>query len=640
MKRSTLLLGSLMMIGFATKAQTQAEGVKALDYENFATAKRIFSGLVKSSPSDPLNYYYLGIALCNTLNFDSARIIFNAGTQADPKSIYNYVGLGRTYLEQNNTQQAQQYFDKAKSLTNQKDLTQYITIADAYTNAQHPDYNMAVNLSNKAIEYSNKNADVYWELGSAYEGLKRSGDAVNAYERATELNPSMAKAYTRIGVIWMEARRGELSKENFDKALQADPNYPPAYRDLAELYHATGQDDKATEAFEKYRSLADKDDNLEFRYAQFLFLTKNYQDALNILENLKTKMDVPVLYRLLGYSNYEIGNYPEGLKQIRTFFVKTDPAKILPSDYEYLGKLEMHTGADSVGFLDIQKAISVDSSKYYLEDTIATYLYKQKKYAEAGEYFEKKIALMPKNAPFKDVASSYFQAGKAYYFGHKYADSDSVFQKLSTLSPDWPISYLFIARNMLFIDSLDTARSKAFPYYQMYVSKAYNDSITYKKDLAEAYQYLGNYNAFNRNYGSSLYYFGKALMIDPNNNEVNETVKEIKAQYKATPGSPIAVEKDSSGFQIPVIINGNTVKCLYNPLVVGISVTPDARSQFTGTESNGGGTASIVKVGEHSVKNVPITVDENAKRPISIGADVLNKMNIVLDFASSSLLQR
>jgi len=449
----------------------------------------------------------------------------------------------------------------------------------------------------------------------------------------------MAKAYSRTGVIWTEARRGELAEESFQKALKADPNFPPAYRDLAELYHAIGKDDKATETFKKYLELADKDCPTQFRYAQFLFLTKKYQDALNILDQVKPCLDVPVLYRMYGYSYYEIGNYPEGLKQMRTFFVKVDPAKILPSDYEYLGKLEMKTG-DSVGFLDIEKAISLDSSKYYLEDSIATFLYKQKRYAEAGDYFAKKISLMPKNAPFKDVASSYFQAGKAYYFGKRYLSSDSIFAKLGELSPDWPISYLFRARNMLFIDSLDTARSKAFPFYQMYVSKAYNDSVTYKKDLTEAYQYLGNYNAFNRSYGSSLYYFGKVLVNDPNNSEVNETVKEIKAQYKQLPGSPISIEKDSAGYQIPAIINGNTIKCLYYPLINGISVAPDASGQFFGGESNGNGTLPILKVGDHSVKNVAVVMNNNAKRPISIGADVLNKMNIVLDFSSGSLLQR
>jgi tetratricopeptide (TPR) repeat protein len=641
MKKLKVLTGLILFSALTAWGQNQADGIKAIEYENLLTAKRIFLQLTAGNTSDPLNYYYLGIVYSSIGKIDSARIAFNAGVQADPKMIHNYIGLGRTYLDQNNQQQAQQYFDKAKSLTTHKDLNLYIHMANAYTNSQHPDYNMSVTLLNKAIEYSNKNAEVYWELGNAYEGLGKSGDAVNAYERALELNPGYAKAHTRIGVIWRNARRGELSNESFKKATTIDPNYPPAYREEAELFHAIGQDDKAREAFEKYRSLADKDDNLEYRYGVFLFLTNKYQDALNVFNELKSRMTNPILYRLLGYSNYEVGNYAEGLRYMKLFFLESDPAKILPSDYEYLGKLELRTGNEEKAFGGISEAILRDSSKYYLEDTLATHLYKQKRYAEAGDHYMLKIAAMPKNTPFKEVASSYFQAGKAYFFGKKYKSSDSVFAKLSSLSPDWPISYLFRARNHLYIDSLDTARSKAFPYYQMFVSKAYADSNTFRKELTEAYQYLGNYNAFNRSYGASLYYFGKVMILDPNNNEVAATIKDIRDNYKQPAASSIAIAKDSAGYQIPSIINGNTINCTYDPMTLGLSVSPEGSSRYFGGKGNGSAAmASILKVGDRSLKNVTLSLSENQKREITMGADVLNRMNIVLDYASSSLLLR
>src|ERR1043165_4757857 len=140
MRRRNLLVLLFMSFTISLKAQTTGEGIKAIDYENYATAHRIFSQLVKSQPNDPLNYYYLGIVYCTMEKIDSARAVFNAGVQTDAKSIYNYVGLGRTYLEQNNVQQAAQNFDKAKSLTTQKDITQYKLIADAYSSAAHPNY--------------------------------------------------------------------------------------------------------------------------------------------------------------------------------------------------------------------------------------------------------------------------------------------------------------------------------------------------------------------------------------------------------------------------------------------------------------------------------------------------------------------
>ena len=103
-------------------AQSFDEGIKAIDAENFATARGIFTNLIQQQPLEAKNYYYLGVVFCMVTNTDSARIIFNKGTEVDPKAYSNYVGLGRTYLDQNNEQKAQEYFDKAKSLTNQKDI--------------------------------------------------------------------------------------------------------------------------------------------------------------------------------------------------------------------------------------------------------------------------------------------------------------------------------------------------------------------------------------------------------------------------------------------------------------------------------------------------------------------------------------
>src|ERR1700752_4169108 len=132
--KSRILLVALFISHIASvTAQSIDAGIRAIDYENYATARRTFLQLEKSQPDNALNYYYLGIVYCNLGKIDSARMSFNNGIQADPKSIYNYVGLGRTYLEQNNTQLATQNFDKAKSLTSQKDVTQYKLIADAYS---------------------------------------------------------------------------------------------------------------------------------------------------------------------------------------------------------------------------------------------------------------------------------------------------------------------------------------------------------------------------------------------------------------------------------------------------------------------------------------------------------------------------
>ncbi len=178
----------MMSVGLAVQGQTTEQGAKALEYENYATARSIFSKLVHQQPSNAQNYYYLGITLCNLDKFDSARTVFTAGTEADSKAINNYAGLGRVALDQNKAQEATQYFDKVKSLTSPKDVNQYLLIADAYTSAQHPNYEMAVTLLSKAKDLNNRNAEVFWLLGKTYEAMNRSGEAVKVYKVPGTMN--------------------------------------------------------------------------------------------------------------------------------------------------------------------------------------------------------------------------------------------------------------------------------------------------------------------------------------------------------------------------------------------------------------------------------------------------------------------
>lgn len=635
MKSSAMMMLVLLSF-FATSAQSIDDGIKALDYENYATAKRIFKQLIIQNPAEARNYYYLGQAYTWLGQGDSARIIYNAGTQADPKSIYNFIGMGRTYLDQNNLQKAKEYFDRAQSLTTAKDVTQYVLIGDAYANSIHPNYQEAINQLNKALTFNNKTADVYWELGIAYEGQGKGGDAVSAYERAAELNPALAKASTRVGIIWRLARNYNQSLTSFQKALQADPNFPPAYREMAELYFYTSQFDKAKEAYQKYLDMADKDDYTQFRYAQYLFLTKDYQGSLTILNQLRAKIDLPVMWRLSAYSNYESGNYQEGLNQMNTFFQKVDSARILSSDYEYYSKLLAKTNQDSLAIIYDLKAIQLDSTKFALYNDIGGILFMEKKYHEAALAYAEKVKASKKDATLQD----YFNEGKSFYFSKEFLAADSAFADMTTLNKQWPISYFWRARVMTNLDNPDSVKGLAAPYYQLVIEKASVDTVKYKKELMESYKYLGDINALKENYGASLYYYGKYMALDPANTEVPKTIESVKALYKNTSSTSLTLQKDSAGYIIPVTINNNTINFTYDASVPGMAVNADGAKIIGAGSESGTLKADQIKIADRTLKNALVSVKPDLKHSYAISSVTLNQMNIVIDYVTGSLLLR
>ncbi|MCS6991707.1 MAG: tetratricopeptide repeat protein [Chitinophagales bacterium] len=631
---------AIMLITPGLFAQPYQQGIKALEYENFHSAYRLFRQQVQAQPSDPMASYYLGLTLCYLGKPDSAIAVFTHGLSLDAKNYYNYIGLGRAYLEKNQPAKANEYFEKARSLTSAKDQNYYLAVAEACIRAEHPDYARAVSLLNRVIELNNRNAEAYWLLGLAYEGMgvSRTGDAVSAYERATELNPSLAKAYTRMGRIWRDAQRGELSKTNFDKAIAADPHYPPAYRERAELFYMIGQTEKAVQDYHQYLKLADESDETRFRYAQFLFLTKKYNEVADILASLWGKIDKPIYFRLMAYTAYETGKYEEGLRHLEEYFRRIDPNKIIAADYEYQTRLNLALGRAEEAKKAAFAAVAMDSSKADLYGDLAKWEYDRKNFPEAARFYAMKIAVAPRKAQIVD----YFNLGRSHYQAANYAAADSAFATVIRLNPNWAVGYLWRGRSQQGLDHthLDSVRGLAVPYYLMVLEKASSDATRFSRELVEAYEYLGNINLIRNHYGTATYYYQQALALNPGNEAIKQTMSAIKERYKPVPPASMPLTAHTEGLQAEMIING--VKQLYplSALVLGVSVNQEGSALLGWSPAESQGKVTVVKVGERSLSQVPVSINENQKQPVLVGVDVLNRMNIVIDFANNQLLFR
>src|SRR5215831_8507367 len=179
-KKWKLIAPIFSLLATSAFAQTLDDGIKQLDYENYASARKIFQGLIQKSPSDARNYYYLGQVYEYFERNDSARMVFNQGIQADAKSIWDVIGLSQTYLSEGNSNGANDQFSKAKSMTNSKDVTNYWLIGRAYLYSMKPNAQAAMDQLQQAVQvnFNAKNAadknlmaEVKYELGNAYAAL-------------------------------------------------------------------------------------------------------------------------------------------------------------------------------------------------------------------------------------------------------------------------------------------------------------------------------------------------------------------------------------------------------------------------------------------------------------------------------------
>ncbi|TZF86337.1 hypothetical protein FW774_04630 (plasmid) [Pedobacter sp. BS3] len=532
-------------------AQNIDDAKKAIDAEQYQKAKDVLKKLITEKPAEPENYFFLGNVYLKTDYIDSAKATYNKGVAADAKNPLNYVGLGAVDLSANNTAAAKANFDKAIELKKRKDELPLLYIGRAYIDTKKPDYTTAINYLEQAKALNEKNAEVYLALGDAHRAMKDNSAAYSDYRTAYDMDNKLLRAKVELGVINKQSKAFKESADEFNSVLAIDPNYGPAYRELAETYYLWANAEpkeydtrikQALQYYEKYIDLTDKSLDSRMRHADFLILAKDYK-ALEAEAQAMSQIDKtnPRIFRYLGYSAYENGNYAASEKAIQEFINKVDSSRVIARDYLYLGKAQLKTDttANSKGFANLEKAVDMDSTIADDMSDIAKELYTARKYGEAARIYE--LATQSPKVPLLD----YYYLGVSHYFDYgakKTANlnpdkqilvqADSAFSKLLQRSPTTEQAILYRARIHRLMDDENDSQGLAVPYYQQYVELVTvtrpEKAEKNKTQMVEAYTYLGSVSARkDQDNAKALEYFNKGLALDPQNATLLEAKKAV-----------------------------------------------------------------------------------------------------------------
>jgi tetratricopeptide (TPR) repeat protein len=561
-KAITLSLG-LVMMGVASFAQSLADAKKAMDAEQYQKATSMLKTLVASQAKDGDNYFSLGNVYLLTDEIDSARAAFTSGTTADPKNALNYVGLGHADLMSGNATSAKTNFDKAIDL-GKKDYQTYLQIGKAYLGQKKPDYAAALPNLQKADELDSKDKDpeTFLAIADYYAMQHKNSEAYNMYLRATDINPALYRVFVQIGKMYKEAYAFAEAEAQLKKAIEGDPNYGPAYREYAELLlQWSYQDPKNGDAkradaltnMKKYLDLTDKSFESRLRYAQFLVYAGDFATLSNEVATLNApdanNPKTFVVIRMRGYSAIENKNYPQGVQFMNELFArKQDTARILGSDYLYLGKALEGTGNDSLAVINITKGVELDTTKVEDLAEIGKKYYAAKSYGKAIPVFKKVISLNSKNP---NMAMNYYYLALAEYVksGAKdrglLVESDSALAKVITLAPEYDPAFLYRARINKAIDVIDnpeTQKGLAVPFYEKYITLLTvtkpEKAAAHVRDLADSYNYLGfYYSGIDKEKAKE--YFNKTLAIDPANAYAADNLKILSAPPAQPKKAPI-----------------------------------------------------------------------------------------------------
>lgn len=529
-------------------AQSLKEGLRAMDFEKYEQARNIFKELIKKEPTNGDNYYYLGQAYINLIQNDSAEMSYNQGTKIAPASPSNYAGLGELRLMEGKKFDAKTLFDKALSFSRTRsgaytDIHAIHIVANSMVNvAQDKMLVEAENLIQMGYEQNKKDYDLLVAGGDVYLEKNDGGNAATFYERAIAIEPNNPKAYTRVAVIWLRVKNFEAAQNDLNRAFEKDPNYAPAWKYQAELYYAKRNFAKAKEAYSNYLANSEPSSANQIRFARILFLSKDYETALEKIEEIQqTEKENLLLYRLRAYATYEVistkndvEKAKQGLEALEFYMKKTDPKNIGVLDYQYLGRLESKVpGKDSLALVHLNKALEMNPDEYDIYPDIAKVYNKLKRFNDAGDTYKKYISLST-----KVNAGDYYLMGKAYYFGKSYALADSAFAKVNEMKPDYADAYYWRGMSLSALDpesKSDAPKAIMDKYIELQTAdpaKYEANKDKWKKDLINAYSYLGYFYLVREKLPESKSkvkeYYKKVLELDPENANAKKVLAESK----------------------------------------------------------------------------------------------------------------
>ncbi len=557
MNKFSTLSVAILATAFTTQAQDINQAKKAIDAEQFESAKSILKSIIKTKPSNGTAFFTLGNVYLEQNIQDSAKIYFDKGLMASEDARLNNIGLGQMDLDKNDLTAAQAKFALALKDMKKKDIQEFIYVANAYMNAEKPDYKAAIaTLTNPAIK-NNQDAQLQLALGDAYYGDGKQNEAYVAYRSAFQLDNTLLKAKMQLGVLLKGAKSYDEALKAYDEVIALNPNYGPVYRELSETYYKIARNKPSQAAanykialghYDKYMSLTDYSLNSRMRRADFLILIEDYA-ALEVEANKMTELDKvnPRIYRYLGYAAYKNGNLDVAIKALEGF-ISAPGNKVIALDYLNLGlsRIKKATSADGLsvdpagyaqGLADIKKGVEMEPLAVQSLSEVGKKMFSQKLYNEASGIFQfgantKESTTFLDDNVYYGLAIYYANINKAKEGKADAAalqNADAAFERVLAASPTYLEAYLYRARTNRLLEK-DDLMVKNYEDYVAKVTVLGTEELAkpaVKTKFIEAYNNIAASFA-NTDKAKAIEFFNKTLALDAANSYASESLKILK----------------------------------------------------------------------------------------------------------------
>lgn len=142
----------------------------------------------------------------------------------------------------------------------------------------------AISAYQQALQFQPNFFEAYGNLGTIFQRQGRLEEAIKSYQAGLKINSQDARGYFNLGTVLRDKGELQAAVEAYQKAIQWFPNYTDAHNNLGETLRDQGDMQAAVKSYQAALTLNPSHPNSNYNMAEFLYLAKNYEDAINFFE--------------------------------------------------------------------------------------------------------------------------------------------------------------------------------------------------------------------------------------------------------------------------------------------------------------------------------------------------------------------
>ena len=209
----------------------------------------------------------------------------------------------------------------------------------------------AVSSYQNAISINPNIPELQFNLGAMLYAMNSNKDAISHYKKAIELNPSFTEAFFNLGITYQSQYDYDSAINSYEQAIKFQPGFYEAIGNIGTIKQLQGKLEEAISFFKK---------------------------SLTIFEDARGNYNIAGAYRNLGNLSLSIKHYRRAVE------IGSGEAEF----YSDLGDALWHEGNIKEANRFLRMAVEVNSSHPRSNYQLGIFLYDNKAFIEAIQYFE------------------------------------------------------------------------------------------------------------------------------------------------------------------------------------------------------------------------------------------------------------